>query len=295
MREYALLLVVVLLFSGNILVGKAAVDALPSFTLALSRCLIALAAALLCFGRPAWRARHQFAARSGRLFVIGAAGVGLFNAFLYAALHTADPNSVAVLEATIPLFTALVMWLVVGERLSVIAWGGVLLSTVGASIVVSRGMPFALWQNATVGDFIMLGAIAAWIVYALIGQRGLAGLPGLATMVPLAASACIVLLPLALIENLWLAPDLSISPTAIWAALYLGLGPSFVGFIIYNRALVRLGPTIAAVSLNGLPLVVMTGSWAWLDIPINGAQVAGTMAVVVGMTLLVLYRTPARS
>ena len=294
MREYALLFIVVLLFSGNILVGKAATEALPPFTLALARCVIALAAALLFFGPAAWRARHRFAERAGRLFVIGATGIGLFNALLYAALHTTDANSVAVLEASIPLFTALIMWLVAGEQLSARAWGGVVLSTIGAVGVVSRGVPTQLVANASIGDVVMLGAVAAWIIYALAGRRGLADMPRFATMVPLALSACVALLPLAIIEQWVVEQPLAFSLKGAASALYLGLGPSLLGFIIYNRALVTLGPTISAISLNGLPLVVMAGGWLWLGETVNTAQILGALAVVIGVTLLLLYRALTR-
>lgn len=294
MREYGLLFVVVLLFAGNILVGKAAADALAPFTLALARSVIAFAAALIFFAPAAWRARQQFFARAGRLFVIGATGIGLFNALLYAALHTTDANSVAVLEASIPLFTALIMWLIAGEQLSAQAWGGVVLSTIGAIVVVSRGVPTQLFVKASIGDVVMLGAVAAWILYALAGRRGLADMPRFATMVPLTLSACIALLPLAIIEQWLVRQPLALSFRGAGSALYLGLGPSFVGFIIYNRALVKLGPTVSAISLNGLPLVVMAGGWAWFGAPVNTAQIAGACAVVLGVTLLLLYRTPTR-
>ncbi|WP_353249766.1 DMT family transporter [Salinisphaera sp. T31B1] len=292
MREAALLIVVVMLFAGNILVGKATADALAPFTLALARSMIACLAASLCFGAAAWRHRALFYARGVRLFVIGASGIGLFNALLYAALHTTDTTSVAVMEAMIPVATASVMWLFAGERLGRRAWLGVLVSAVGASVVVARGAPWTILADMAVGDGLMLAAIGAWIVYAQLARRGLAGLPIFSTMVPLTASAVICLLPLALIEHAVLGMPWHGSNDALAGAAYLGLGPSFVAFIIYNRAVVSVGPTVAAISLNGLPVVVMIGSWAWLGTSIGAAQLAGTAAVAVGVSMLLAFRGP---
>lgn len=285
-REFLLLLVVVFLFAGNILVGKVAASALPPFTLALSRAVIALSAATLFFGPAAWRNASVLCSRKTQLFVIGASGIGLFNALLYAALHTADATSVSVLEASIPIVTAIVMWLGFRERLGRLGWAGVVLSALGAVTVVSNGAPLQIAQHASVGDVIMLGAIAAWITYALVARRGLVGLPPLAVMVPLSLSAVIALLPLAVAEQFIIGFTDSITPRAIASALYLGLGPSFVAFILYNRALLTLGPTPAALSLNGLPVVVMLFGFVFFDERITIAHLVGAGAVIVGVSVV---------
>lgn len=289
-RELSLLLIVVFLFAGNILVGKAAASALPPFTLALSRALIALTAATVCFGRSAWRHAALLHARRTPLFIIGASGIGLFNALLYAALHTADTTSVSVLEACIPVVTALVMWLGFRERLGRLGWAGIGLSALGAITVVSDGAPLQILHQAAVGDLIMVVAIAAWIVYALTARRGLVGLPPLAVMVPLSLSAVLALLPLAIVEQVVIGFTDAIRPRAILSALYLGLGPSFVAFILYNRALLTLGPTTAALSLNGLPVVVMLLGFVFFDEPLTVARIGGAAAVIVGVTVVMRTR-----
>ena len=287
LRELAPISVVVLLFAGNILVGKAAVPAIPPFTLALLRSIIAFAASLVCFGGPAWRSINLFRQHKGRLFVIGASGIGLFNAFLYMALHTASTTSVAVLEASIPIFTAIVAWLWFQERLGYLGWAGVLVSVIGAVIVVTNGAPMDFLRTVSPGVFVMLLAIGAWIIYAMAATRGLSGLPPLAAMVPLSAAAVVTLFPLAVIEQLVLGGSGSLSPTAIGAALYLGLGPSFVAFILYNRALRTIGPTAAALSLNALPIVVLAFGYVFLNERISLPQIVGTMTVLAGVSAVI--------
>jgi drug/metabolite transporter (DMT)-like permease len=289
-RELLLLLVVVFLFAGNILVGKAAANALPPFTLALSRAVIALSAASLFFGRAAWRNAAALSARKTQLFIIGASGIGLFNALLYAALHTADTTTVAVLEASIPIVTAIVMWVGFGEQLGRLGWAGVMLSAAGAVIVVSNGAPLQIVANASPGVLIMLAAIAAWVVYAVTARRGLMGLPPLAAMVPLSLSAVIALVPFAIAEQIITGFTDTITPRAVVSALYLGLGPSLVAFILYNRALLTIGPTPAALSLNGLPVVVMLLGFLFLGEPITIAHIVGTGAVIAGVTVVVKTR-----
>jgi len=130
-------------------------------------------------------------------------------------------------------------------------------------------------------------AARAWIVYAMAATRGLSGLPPLAAMVPLSAAAVVTLFPLAVIEQLVLGGSGSLSPTAIGAALYLGLGPSFVAFILYNRALRTIGPTAAALSLNALPIVVLAFGYVFLHESISLPQIVGTMTVLAGVSAVI--------
>ncbi|MGN8158169.1 DMT family transporter [Salinisphaera sp. SWV1] len=289
-RELAPISVVVLLFAGNILVGKAAVPAIPPFTLALLRSIIAFTASVVCFGGPAWRSINLFRQHKGRLFIIGASGIGLFNALLYAALHTASTTSVAVLEASIPIFTAIVAWLRFQERLGYLGWAGVFVSVTGAVIVVTNGAPMGFLRTVSPGVFVMLLAIGAWIVYAMVATHGLSGLPPLAAMVPLSAAAVVTLLPLAVIEQLVLGGSGSLSPAAVGSALYLGLGPSFVAFILYNRALRTIGPTAAALSLNALPIAVLAFGYLFLHESISLPQIIGTMTVLAGVSAVIRAR-----
>lgn len=70
--------------------------------------------------------------------------------------------------------------------------------------------------------------------------------------------------------------------------MYLGLGPSFVAIILYNRALLTIGPTPAALGLNGLPIVVMFLGCVFFNQPITVAQIIGTFTVIGGVTAVVM-------
>lgn len=289
-REILPMAVVIFLFAGNILVGHAAAAALPPFTLAFSRCIIALSAALLFFGLPAWHARRKFWAHKGRLVLIGVSGIGLFNALLYAALHTANTTTIAVLEASIPIFTAIVSWFWLKEHLGPWGWLGVFVSAFGAIIVVTNGNFADAAQTISVGVGLMMLAIAAWIVYAMAATRGLSELPGLPAMVPLTAAATLALLPLSLAEQIWLGGSGNLSVRAIASALYLGLGPSFIAFILYNRALRMIGATAASLSLNALPIVVMAFEVLFYGNSLTTAKLLGTVFVIAGVSAVVLAK-----
>ncbi|MEH6387168.1 MAG: DMT family transporter [Pseudomonas profundi] len=286
-RAYVYLLLAVFLYAGNILVGKAVAGTLPPVSLAFGRVLVALIAVVCLFGPAAYRQRQLLLRQWRGLLAVAVSGVALFNVFVYSALQHTSATNVAVLESGVPVITALCMAAFVGERLKARQWFGIVLSVAGAAWVVSAGNPGELLEQANRGDVLMLLAVCAWVGYSFTIRRWLVGMPAYATLVPLMAIAALILAPMALVENVLTEQRWSLSEEALIALLYLGLGPSLVAFVAYNRAVLLVGPSRSAVLLNLLPLVTMAGGFWWLGAPITLVQVVGAVVVVVGVTLVV--------
>ena len=284
-----------ILYAGNILVGKAVAGSLPPVTLALGRVLVALIAVVCLFGPAAYRQRALLTQQWRGLLAIAISGVALFNAFVYSALKYTSATNVAVIESGVPVITALCMAAFFGERLVWRQWLGIALSVAGAAWVVSAGNLPELFAQANRGDLLMLLAVCAWVGYSFPIRRWMVGLPTYASLVPLMAIAALVLAPLALAENLLTAQRWTLDTNAFLALLYLGLGPSLVAFVAYNKAVLLVGPSRSAVLLNLLPLVTMAGGFWWLGVPITLVQVVGALVVVFGVTLVVFERTRLKS
>ncbi|WP_346795566.1 DMT family transporter [Halomonas sp. Bachu 37] len=287
-HAFGYLLVVILLFAGNLLVGKLATDSLPPLTLALGRMLVAFLAVLACFGHAAWRQRHHLREQVKALAVMAVTGMALFNATLYSALQTSEAANVAVLESLIPAVTALMMALFFRERLGGIKWLGILLSALGASWVVTQGEPWVILQRLQIGDAYVGGAIASWVLYSLAARQWLGRVPFYASLVPMTGMAVLFLLPLAVLENILSDVSWQLDGGAIGAMLYLGLGPSLVALLCYNRALLLVGPSRTATSLNLLPVATMALGYGVLGLPVSIHQLTGAFMVIVGVSMVTL-------
>ncbi|GAB2779186.1 DMT family transporter [Halomonas shantousis] len=289
-RAAGYLLVVVLLFSGNLLVGKLATGSLPPLTLALGRMVVAFIVVLVCFGHVAWRQRHVLMKQAKALAAMSVTGMALFNAMLYSALRTTEATNVAVLESGIPAVTALVMALFFRERLGAIKWLGVLLSALGAAWTVTDGEPFGILHRLHIGDAFVAGAIASWVLYSLAVRQWLGRIPFYASLVPMTGIAVMFLAPLALLENALTETVWHLDGEAVMAVLYLGVGPSLIALVCYNRALLLIGPSRTATSLNLLPVVTMVLGYWLLGTPITSYQIFGAAAVILGVSLVTMNR-----
>lgn len=282
-RPYLFLLLTVMIFSGNILVGKALAE-LPALTVSWSRVFIALLLMIPIGAAQLWRAMPVFKAHWKALLGLALTGVAFFNALIYAALKTTSSTNVAILESTIPVVTILISFALFGERYRGRQWLGVGLSLAGAVTVVTQG-DASQATGVTPGDGIMVLAVLVWVGYSLLVKEHMAKFPRYGALLAMLIIANLALAPLAMLGWAWQGELPSIDADQALGLAYLGIFPSVIALLLYNSAIGDVGPTQAAVFLNLLPVLTMLGAWQWLGEPITLIQVAGSLVVIGGVLL----------
>lgn len=285
MHAYFLSVLVVIFFAGNILVGKAIND-LPPFTIAFFRLLIAFVILFPIGFQSAWTHRQQFITYWKPFLVITLTGITFFNTFIYGALQFTSSTNVSVLESVIPAVTVILGALFLNEKLRRLQWFGVGISLFGALWVVTDGHLLELGtMDWNIGDAIMIGAIFSWSIYSLALGKYIHIFPQYGILFVMTGVSVIILFPIMLGE--WLVVGLpSLGYTKPWVGLfYLGIFPSVIAVLSYNRVVNILGAAQAAIFLNFLPVATMIGAFFWLGETITWMQIGGAAMVIIGVTL----------
>jgi drug/metabolite transporter (DMT)-like permease len=209
--------------------------------------------------------------------LIGAVNcVAPFLLFGYAALEL-SVGLLAVLNATSPMWGALLAAMVLHERLASRRVAGLVLGIAGVAIV-SGAETSERWLAIAAG-------LAAAFCYGLTGiilrkwardtsARGMAA----GTL---------------LMGGLLLAPVLAVAPPAwpavnvVLAMLALALVCSSLGYILYFRLIADIGPAGALTVTYLIPIFGVVWGWLFLDEAFSAAMILGALIVVAG-TVLVL-------
>ncbi|MFC3282259.1 DMT family transporter [Litchfieldella rifensis] len=284
LRPYIFLLLTVIIFAGNILVGKALSD-LPPFTISFSRVFIALLLMLPLGWHQARHAWPVFKRHWRPLVGLALTGVAFFNALIYAALQYTSSTNVAILESTIPVVTILFGFVLFRERFRGVQWLGVALSLAGAIGVITLGGTAEGPVTVNLGDAIMALAVLVWVGYSLLVKEHLTKFPRYGGLLVMLVIANLALAPIAFWENAIHGLVLPLEREQWLGLAYLGIFPSVVALLLYNSAIGDIGPTQAAVFLNLLPVFTMLGAWWLLGERIALAQVVGSLVVIVGVLL----------
>lgn len=286
-RDVAELLLLSLLWGGAYLFMRAAVPAFGPAPLIALRMGIAAAVLLPLL---AWRGGlGQLRAHPVALLVLAVPFTALpFLMLGFAAQHLAA-GLLAVLNATAPLFAALLAHFVYREHLGrwraaglLIGFGGVAL--LAADSVALRSTPGLLAVAA------VLLTSAIWALGANFTRRRLGGMDSVALTVGSLAVAALALAPLAAAS--WPATP---PPLRAWVEMaFLGVGSSALGFLLYYRLLRRIGP-VRAMSVTFLnPVVALVAGALYLGETVSLQTLAGAAVVLAG-TALALGLWPGRA
>ncbi|PTL40224.1 EamA/RhaT family transporter [Alkalicoccus saliphilus] len=288
------MLLVVMFYAGNILTGKAIND-LPPFTIAFFRLLLAFLILLPLAWGSFWKARTLFWEWRRPFFWMTLSGVTFFNTFIYGSLQFTSASNVAILETLIPVVTIILAASILKEKLSKIQWGGVVLSFLGAVWVVVDGRILDLGSiDWNPGDAIMIGAIACWSVYSLLVKSYMHLFPPLAAIFVMNAVSIIILLPFVAGEWFLLGMPPLLTEEAVTGIIYLGIFPSVVALLLFNRAVHLLGASMSSIFLNLLPVFTMAGAALWLGEAITIHQVTGALLVMAGVWITTQLRPSSK-
>jgi drug/metabolite transporter (DMT)-like permease len=265
-----------LMWAGNAVVGRLLVGHLPPvFMNALRWALVAVLLAPLA--RRVWQQGPQVRARWPYLALVGALGVGSYNALQYLALQTSSPLNVTLIASSMPVWMMVVGAVGHGQRITRRQAVGAMLSCAGVVLVLARGSWLALLQVHWVpGDLLMLLAALAWSVYSWQLARPPEHMQGaqrpawhwaeflwLQVVFGLAfALLCSgveqALLPAAFV---WPVGWGAWQPLALGMA-FIAVGPSILAYWGWGKGVAAAGPTVAAFFSNLTP--VFAAGWAWV-------------------------------
>jgi drug/metabolite transporter (DMT)-like permease len=253
-NPYLLLLLTVLFWSGNMVVGRGLREAVPPLALAFWRWAIALAL-VLPFALPHLKSQWpQLKANWRPVVVLGLLGVGCYNTFAYIALQYTTATSATLLNSFIPIATMALAFVLLGKRLSRLEGLAIVVSFAGVATIVSHGsLDTLLGLTLNRGDLWMLLAVLSWGIYTV----GLQWRPqGIHPMLLLAAFTAVGLMPL-LPAYLWETATIrsvDVSVRSLTGMLYTGIFPGFLGYVFYNAAVAAVGPNRSSQFIHLMPV-----------------------------------------
>ncbi|MGL6069679.1 DMT family transporter [Craterilacuibacter sp.] len=286
---YPMLVLAILMWASNFIIGRALGASIGPFTLALLRWVLALLCLLpFAWSRlgPAWPAiRSQWKV----LLFLGLSGIALTNTLLYISLrHTTATNAV-VLNSLTPVMVLLLGTVASGQALSRKQGAGMLLALGGALIIVLRGDWLALARfELTPGDAGVVAAGACWACYTVGLRRLKPGIAPVVQMVVLFAIGVLALLPLALYEGYAGRALHGLTGGGMLALVYLGIFPSVLAFLMYNRAIAVIGSARAASFLYLMPAFGALLSILFLGERVYAYHVAGLATIFSGIAVSAL-------
>lgn len=277
-RDLIDLILLAALWGGSFLFMRYAAPAFGPLALIWLR----VAIAALCLAPLLVLRRQVGALRENGLgiVVIGIFGSALPFVLIAWAMLSITAGLASILNATVPIFTALIGALWLRERLGAARAAGLVVGFVGVLVLAAGQADFkpggSGWAIIT-----MLLATLSYGLAAHLTRRLLGEVPALVSAAGSQMIAAIVLTPLAF----WFWPAKSPGCLAWAAAIALGVGCTAFAFLIFFRLIANVGAARAVTVTFLIPLFGIVWGSIFLGERLDAGMLVGGAIVVLGTAL----------
>ena len=276
-KDIISLLVLAGIWGGSFIFMRVAAPEFGIYVLVAIRTLLATAVLLpllMLTGSIKEIKRHWLA-----IALVGLANTAVpFVLFNYSSLHL-EAGVNAILNATAPMFGAIVAWLWLGDKLTKSAIVGLVIGFFGVAVISQ--------QKVGTGDisFIpILTALFATLGYGIAAsmmKKWLQGVKPLVVATGSQAMASVMLAPFALAT----LPEVMPSMNAWLNAIALSIGGTGIEYILYFKLIADIGPSKAITVAYLVPLFGIVWGILFLQEHLTSQTILGGVLVLLGVAL----------
>jgi drug/metabolite transporter (DMT)-like permease len=241
--------------------------------------------------------RHQFILPKTKdwlyLILLGFQGVTLHQWLQSNGLATSQATTTGWIVASVPIFIAVLGWLVLKEGLILSQIMGIIMAALGVLLVVSHGSLISLvsGKSGAQGDILILLSAPNWAVFTILSRRGLKTFPAATMMFYVMAFGLLFSIILLITGRGW--QPIHIIPMDGWLALgFLGVFCSGLAYIFWYDALKILPVVQVGTFLYVEPVVTVVISFFLLNERITLAGILGGSIILLGVWLVNRNKMP---
>lgn len=219
--------------------------------------------------------------------LLGFIGITFHQWLQSTGLTTAQATTSAWIVATVPVFMALLGWIVLREGLNWVQAAGILVSAAGVLLVVSNGDLGSLSTGhfGTIGDLLILISAPNWAIFSALSRRGLKQHPAARMMFYVMGFGWLFTT-----VQLFAGPGLSQVqqiPVDGWLGIgFLGIFCSGIAYVLYYDALQVLPVAQTGAFVYMEPFVTVVVAAVVLSEPFLLSSLFGGAAIILGVWLV---------
>jgi drug/metabolite transporter (DMT)-like permease len=270
--------ITVFIWGTTFISTKVILDNLIPIEIAFFRFLIGFIALMILY--PKYKKPNSLKEEFG-YFILGLTGVVIYFLFENMALQHSLASNVSLLITTTPILTAVFAHFTTkDEKMNSKSIMGFVIAILGVFLVVFNGQ-FIL-KLSPLGDILALSAALFWSIYCVI-------LKGFNKENPILVArksffyGVLIFIPLIMIFGVDLRVENTVDLPLILNLVYLGIGASALGFVLWNNAIKIIGVVNATNYIYLVPLITMVASVIILKEEINSYMLVGGLLILLGV------------
>ncbi|WP_122554551.1 DMT family transporter [Pseudomonas viridiflava] len=286
--QYAFPLLTIFIWSVNTVITKAASEVIFPSEIGFYRWLLAGLLFTPFMLLPVWRNRAAIRPLLGKIVVLGALGMAVYQSLAYFAAGMTTATNMGIIQSLVPVMALGLSIACLGTRLT---WGallGAVISFAGVIVVVAAGnLTGLIEQGMNRGDAIVLFAAAAYALYSMLLKKWQLRLPPLHLLYMQILVAIMVLFPLFI-----LSPRTGLNASNSALVLYAAIPTSMLAPWLWMTSIMRLGPSRTTLFFNLMPIATALIAAVALDEQLALYHLYGGALTLCGVILAERWKTP---
>ncbi len=242
------------IWSGNFIIARGLNESIPPVSLAFWRWVVAVIVFLPFALKPLIAEWGVLRKNIPYLSLTSLLGITIFNTLIYFAGHTTTAINLSLISITFPVFIVILSRIFFRERITINKGIGIILVATGVILLITKGVLSRLLDiSFAIGDVWMLMAAITFAIYSILLKRKPENVSIWAFQFSTFILGLVFLFPFFLWEYATV-PPVEFHTKTVCSILYVGIFASLSAFVLWNKAIVMVGPSKAGMIYYTLPL-----------------------------------------
>ena len=280
-----LLVLTALFWGGHWVVARAVHTEATPFALSFWRWLTAAVVLAPFAWKPFMADSAKVRAQWKWIAVLSLCGTGVYNGIGYIGIQYTAATNALLIQSVTPALIPLFAFILLRERIGPAAIAGVGLSCAGViAIACKLDLDALLGLELNRGDLWLLVNVSLWALYTVCLRWKPQGLHPFTFLFAIMVAGVIQLVPFYVFE---LARGGGVRPgtRAVLGILYLGIFPSVLCYLMWNRAIAEIGAARAGTYLYLVPVFGTALAYLFLGERLHLYHLVGVVLIFAGIWL----------
>ena len=291
MKVYGLLVLCVLFWSANFVLGRFVAGAMEAWELAFFRWLgvfVVTLPFLLLHIRKIWATLKR---HFGILVLLSALGIACFNTLLYIGLQHTTATNALLINSSIPIMILFLSFLILKTSISKRQVVGILLSTFGVIFLVLKGdvqSIFALHFNS--GDLWVIASSVCWASYSVLVKFRPTTLSSFEFFITTVSLGLVMLLPFYIAQGYSMEREMMVLRSYAWVIAYVVLVTSILCYYLWHKGIAQIGADKTGQFTHLMPLFGSFLAYIFLDERLEWYHLGGVVLIFGGIYLCLFVK-----
>lgn len=291
MQVYGLLVLCVLFWSANFVLGRFVAGAMEAWELAFFRWLgvfVVTLPFLLLHIRKIWATLKR---HFGILVLLSALGIACFNTLLYIGLQHTTATNALLINSSIPIMILFLSFLILKTPISKRQVAGILLSTFGVIFLVLKGdvqSIFALHFNS--GDLWVITSSVCWASYSVLVKFRPTTLSSFEFFITTVSLGLVMLLPFYIAQGYSMEREMMVLSSYAWVIAYVVLVTSILCYYLWHKGIAQIGADKTGQFTHLMPLFGSFLAYIFLDECLEWYHLGGVVLIFGGIYLCLFVK-----